>query len=420
MILANATLLRNVLALAGSTLVTSALGFVFWGVATRMFEPTAVGLASAAVSLMTLLSTVGLLGLDTLMISELPVRTGKRGVTLATALVASLAACLVIWVAIVVGGGFLGSGDAGMLRLTRSAIFGVGVAFGAVGMILDQSLVGLLRGNVQLWRNATFAVVKLIALIPLGLFSGTTGGGDILLAWVGGIVVSLIFLMALFTAEGTRILYLPKWEVITQITGETLKHHVLNLALFGPRLILPVLVSVLVAADANAAFYASLMIVSIGFMIPAHFSTVLHAVGVASQALLGERLKFSLRSSIALSLAAVALITLTAPYLLSIFGQYYAETAKTSLQILAWTIPGMAVKFHFVAVQRVRNRVGHAAAFMTLGAVLEVGLAAGGALIAGIEGLSVGYALSTTIQAVPCMPTLLREIRGASKGRGGR
>src|SRR5947208_13653015 len=68
----HADLLSNSGALLGSSVVTSALGFVFWWLAARVASQDTVGTASAAVSAMTLIGTIGMFGLGTLLIADLP------------------------------------------------------------------------------------------------------------------------------------------------------------------------------------------------------------------------------------------------------------------------------------------------------------------------------------------------------------
>ena len=65
-------LLTNAGAMLGSVGSASVLGFAAWWLAARLFAPAEVGLASAAVALMTLLGTVSSLGLGTLLMGELP------------------------------------------------------------------------------------------------------------------------------------------------------------------------------------------------------------------------------------------------------------------------------------------------------------------------------------------------------------
>jgi O-antigen/teichoic acid export membrane protein len=82
-------LIDNTVSLVGSAAVTSGLGFAFWWVAARLFDADAVGLASAAVSAMLLLSTLGVFGLDALMLSEIPRARATAGRLTSTAVIAA-------------------------------------------------------------------------------------------------------------------------------------------------------------------------------------------------------------------------------------------------------------------------------------------------------------------------------------------
>ena len=72
-------LLGNTGSLLATTGVTATLGFAFWAVAARLFSQQAVGYAAAAVSAMNVLGTIGMFGLGTLLIGELPRRSPRAG-----------------------------------------------------------------------------------------------------------------------------------------------------------------------------------------------------------------------------------------------------------------------------------------------------------------------------------------------------
>ena len=74
----NRIMLINSASLICTTVVTSSLGFVYWWLAAQLFSPEAVGLASAAISAMTLLATISIFGLGTMLIGELPRQPGKE------------------------------------------------------------------------------------------------------------------------------------------------------------------------------------------------------------------------------------------------------------------------------------------------------------------------------------------------------
>src|SRR5579859_5331352 len=75
----NSDLLRNAGSLAATTGLTSVFGFVYWIIAAREFSAQAVGYGSAAISAMTLLGTIGMFGLGTMLIGELPRKRLNRG-----------------------------------------------------------------------------------------------------------------------------------------------------------------------------------------------------------------------------------------------------------------------------------------------------------------------------------------------------
>ena len=85
----NQDLLRNAGSLAATTGLTSIFGFVFTIVAARMFSTSEVGWGNTAINEMQLFGTIGMLGLGTMLIGELPKRHSERGGLFAASLTTS-------------------------------------------------------------------------------------------------------------------------------------------------------------------------------------------------------------------------------------------------------------------------------------------------------------------------------------------
>ena len=118
--------------------IMSALGFVYWVVAARLFSQEAVGYGSAAVSAMGLLGTIGIFGLGTLLIGELPRRSRRAGLVSAALLASGLGS-------LVLGLGFALVASHVSRRFVvitgtpgRTALFVVGVALTGVTMVFDR------------------------------------------------------------------------------------------------------------------------------------------------------------------------------------------------------------------------------------------------------------------------------------------
>src|SRR5581483_6130404 len=157
----------NSLSLIATQLVTSVLGAAYWWYAARHFSPTAVGVAGAAVSAMLLLGSIANLGLGTLMMGELPRMKADR----TAFILACLAATTLAGTLLGLGASFVApfvAHDLAPLRhgTVNIAVFTAGCAATAAATVLDQALIGLFRGRVQLWRNTFFSLVKLVALFP--------------------------------------------------------------------------------------------------------------------------------------------------------------------------------------------------------------------------------------------------------------
>ncbi|HZR40597.1 MAG TPA: oligosaccharide flippase family protein, partial [Ktedonobacteraceae bacterium] len=195
---ANKAIFLNTGSLIGSWGVTSGLGFVYWWLAAREFSPQDVGIASASISAMTLIGTFCLMGLGTLLITELPRQPEHTGSLISTALIV---VCLV--------GGCVGflfvlvapsiSANFSPLRATISTLllFAFGVSLTSITLVLDQALIGLLKGGIQLWRNGLFALGKLVILFLVSRLLAGMGGIGIYATWAVGNLISLIPLAAI-------------------------------------------------------------------------------------------------------------------------------------------------------------------------------------------------------------------------------
>jgi len=185
-------MLVNSGSLVGTMAVSSVLGFIYWWVAARHFPPEAVGIASAAVSSMMLLGTICMSGLGTLLITELPRQPGEETTLISTALVVGggVGAGIGILFAVVAP---YASAQFNPLKASVAdiVIFATGVSLAAMSQVLDQALIGILRGNLQFWRNTYFAVAKLILLFVFGLYLSQKTGMTIYTAWAIGMALSL-------------------------------------------------------------------------------------------------------------------------------------------------------------------------------------------------------------------------------------
>jgi len=400
---ANSVLLLNAASLVSTTAVTSVLGFAYWWVAARLFPPDAVGLASAAISAMTLLGTVCTLGLGTLLIGELPRQPGKAVSLIGAALL------LVLGVGGGVGGFFallspFVSESFLALRANGGVIvfFALGVGLTAVTLVLDQSLIGLLQGKLQLGRNTLFALAKLIALLLVGLLLWQKSWFALYATWSVGSLFSLLAL-ADYVLRKVRIWrreHWPQWNLLRKLGPSALQHYALNMILQIPDKALPILVTAVLSVTANAGFYVASMLASFVYVGSSALTTVLYATMSADPSALVQRSRLTLGIGLLVCSVASIILFLGARPLLLLFGHAYAEQATWSLRLLGLAAFPLIIKNHYIALCRIEQRIAPTLLPLTICCALELIASATGAHVGGLVGLSLGWLLALLVEAV--------------------
>lgn len=405
-------ILTNASSLVGTTGVTSVIGILYWFLAARAFSPDAVGLATVAVSSMTLLATISVMGFGTLLVGQFPFYPQAEWSLISTA-------------ALVTGGVGVTTGAAFAIvaahisvdlhPLSQSAatvlLFAVGVSATTLTLVLDQALVGLFRGGLQFARNVLFSLLKLGLLLYASLMIGYKGGLILYATWVFASVLSIAALVVVVVRETHRRHYRPQWQIVRQLGRAAVAHHALNLALQAPSLVLPLLVTAVLTTKYNASFYMAWMIAGFAFIGPRALTTMLYATGASDPATLPAKVRFTFRSGVALGIVSTVALFVIAGLVLQVFGRTYVEQAGTALRILGISVFPLIVRDHFVAISRIHKRIARATWFVGVGGLIEIGLAAASALVFGsLTALCVGWLVGTCIEAVYMGSTVYRSM----------
>jgi O-antigen/teichoic acid export membrane protein len=414
-------LLRNAGSLAATTGLTSLFGFVFWIVADHEFPKAEVGHAIAATNAMQLLGTIGMFGLGTMMIGELPKRLRDRGGLFAASMATSAIGSAVLGVifAAVVGLYFSDARHLPGIGGTpgQVLIFMAGVTLTGATLVFDEGTIGLLRGGVQLWRNMAMSAIKLAVLPVLALFLHDAYGVGISLSLVIATAGSVIPAAVMLMRSGSSIYHRPDWQSLRRLFPVAVSHNWLNLAMAIPPSLIPVIVPLAVGAAQNSVFYDVWMISTLLFMVPVHLGTVLFALASASPEVIAEKLRFVLRISLLIGLPVMVVLAITAHFALNLFGPGYAAlgTVPLWLRILGY-IPQMP-RAQFIAVSRATNRVGQAAGLICFFALCEVASVYFGGKLGdryiggeqgGLYGLSLAYLGVLIMEGLITAPTVLR------------
>jgi O-antigen/teichoic acid export membrane protein len=396
--------------LMASQLGTAGIGFVFWLVAARSFSTASVGLASAAISVMALLGSIGTLGMGTLLIREMPQHRGSEARMVAGALIlgGAIGMLLSLGFAVVAP---LALPEFGPLRepmLAAALIFGTG--FTAAGLTLDQAQVGMQRSDLTLLRNVASAGGRLV-LVLIGVLAGWTAGRELLLgAWALGLGLSFILPAIAQRRHGLRRALPPAWDLLARYRGAAAQHHLLNLTVQVPGWLMPIITVAVLSAATNAQFYVAWMLVGLGSFIPVALTWSLYAAASRDPDALHSSGRVTLAISTVAALLIVAGMAVFGELLLTPFGAAYTAAAHGPLPILALTLLAVVVKAHYTTIHRIRKTLRAATTILLIGAGLEVIGAALGATSNGLIGLSAGLLSAMTIETLLMAPTVYGAI----------
>lgn len=396
--------------------VTSALGMLFWLFAARHFPLGAVGVGGAAVAATLLLGTLGTCGLGTLLIARLPLcEPGRRRLLVRTA--AAVAGAAGLLAAAVVSGvavGVLGITDLRAIAGTpaTASLFAVGTALVAVSVVVDQAVLVVGNGTLQLERNTLASVAKLVALVVLAA-TGQDGGMAVYLAWSVGTLLSLP-LVAWRTRGGRRSAdpgRLVDLGVLRGLGRQALSHHALNTVLQAPLQLLPVLVLVGLSAATNGIFSTAVQVTGVVFALPFAIAVALFASARGSERDLLDRMRLTLPVSLAVSALGILVLVPLAGPVLSVFGATYSDQGVEVLRILALAGLPFVVKDHYVALRRVQGRTTEATAVLGVLAVVELAAALIGLARDGVVGLCAWWLGALVVEALVLSGPLLASVR---------
>jgi O-antigen/teichoic acid export membrane protein len=405
----NQDLLKNAGSLAATTGLTSLFGFVFWIIAAKGFSKQAVGYGETTTNAMQLLGTIGMFGLGTMLIGELPKRPEReRGGLFAASLAASGLGSLVLGLAFPVAArAFHADFPEIEGTLPRLLVFAAGAMLTASTLVFDEGTIGLMRGGVQLWRNLFMSGAKLLALPVTAFVLHDQFGVGISLSFVLGTAVSVVPAVFMLLRGGTRVFHRPDWGLLRRLAKVAINHNWLNLAIAVPPRLIPVLVTAAVGPSNSAVFYIAWMITSFLFMVPVHLGTVLFAIASASPELVAEKLRFVLRTSLLIGLPVMAVLGLGAHFILSLIGPGYAAGTIVLWTLVIGYIPQLP-RAQFIAVSRATGKVGRAALLVCIFATCECVAIYIGGRREGLDGMSFAYLGMLIVEGIVYAPTVLR------------
>jgi O-antigen/teichoic acid export membrane protein len=409
-------LFLNAYLLMLSSALQSVLGLPFWALAARFYSPHTVGLSTTIISAASLLTSVGQLGLSSVIVRYLPVAHGASRRFVLTCYAAAATTCLAVSVAALLTVGlwspplrFLASDPWWTLLFLLTCVSGV------IFQLQDAVMVGLRATRWVPVENALFAISRLALVLVLAHISHRAG--IVIAAAAPAILLPIAVNSAIFGRFLPRQLRRdrgrsPAWEP-GDLRRLLLGNYVGSLAEMGSLYLLPVIVTDRVGVRAEAYFYIPWSLMLGLTVLAANMASSL-SVETSDGERLGAQVRAALKVVLGIVVPAAAVVALLAHPLLLIFGAGYAAHGAGPLRWMMLAAVPTAATMVALAVARVRHDGRLIAASQIAGAVSLVTAAI---LLLGVTGIA-GAGMAAVLSALVSLSLLAPGLWSALPERG--
>jgi O-antigen/teichoic acid export membrane protein len=385
-----------------ANVVSAAFGFFFWTAAARLYPPRDVGLAAAAVSAVGLLAMLSGLGLDYALVRFLPVAVRPQEIINSCLTIGSVVAFLVA-VTFLAG---LGLWSPAMVRVRSDPVYAVSLVVAAVltTVTVFMAAVYLSRKNARMvfGQSLIFGGAKVATVIAFA--AAGAGAVGLLGAWVVGLVaavgVGLAFFLPHVKIGNFRFRPALAREVVNDMRHFASTNYISAVLWSAPASLLPILVTNVAGAEANAFFYVAMSVGGLLAIVPTAVSMALFAHGSHDETDLHHRAFESARFSLVLLVPAIVGIFLVGGKVLLIFGRAYSDAGTRLLWVLALSTLPLTVNYLFFSVRRVQQRMAGVIAGTVWVLIVTLGLSVVLLPAVGLLGAGIAWFVAQTSLAL--------------------
>ncbi len=327
-------LYRNAAYLTLNSLVTAVTGFLFWVLAARLYPDEIVGLASAVISAMSLLTLFANLGLDFALIRFIP-ESKNPSTLLKTCFIVSSLTAVVISVTFIIGLSFW---SPRLLLIKESglfiAVFIIVTTLSTIQGFTRQAFIAYRKASLSLAQGLTFGLSKFIALLfltgllTLGVFTAWGIGSGL------AVVVGML-LLTFATQVKFKISSLIDLGVLKRLIRFSLQNYLANMIWTIPGFVFPLLIVNMIGAQENAYFYIATRVSAFLSIVSIAVSTSLFAEGSYEEQAITRHVRRSLKFTNIVLIPLVIVFLFGSNLILQIFGDTYSQMAAGILRIFA-------------------------------------------------------------------------------------
>lgn len=348
----------------------SVLGFGFWAICTRLYTPEQIGIATALLAGLNLVTSLSLLGFEISVIRILPTHPKKSELFNTYLTITGLIGLLLAVLFMVAQPLIADDLDILHSNVLVEGLFVLFVIVSISSYLVESAFIAYTEAKYVLHKGVIFGLLKL----PLPFVFLFLGAFGIYSAWMASLLAAVAYSMWVLRKRFGHQLFLRINP--THLRG-TMRYSFFNyVAAFiegAPIMLLPLLITAMMGPTQNAYYYMAMTIANVIFMIPISAAQSLFAEGAQAAADTTAKLRRAIVFMAALLAPAIAATFLFGPWTLGIFGEDYATNGAWALNLFALSAIPMAVSTICRTLLKLRFKSGLIVAMDCIGAVAIIG-----------------------------------------------
>ncbi len=390
------SLIKNSIQLIVTNFSSLILGFFFWMAATRLYNPSDIGIISAILSSMFLISSLSTIGLPTALTFYLPTRPKDANKIINSCLIISMIISIVFSLVFLLMLNILAPELKTALGDTRlSFIFIITTMVTTISMLMSGMFIAGKRSSFQMIKENIFSIVKIFLLI---LFS-SLGAIGIFISWSLGLIIATVIGSYLLFKLWRYVPTLSFDPIVKDMTNFSIGTYIAGLLGGLPRLVFPIIIVRMISADATGYFFIAMMVASVLSGVPESLVGPFLAES-SDKNKFWDNVVNAIRLNMTLLIPGLLGIIIFGKYILNIFNSNYADHSFDTTVILSIASIPMSFVTIYNMINNAQKKVMITIKLNMIASIMVIIMSIPLMRIWNIEGIAGAYLITYTIISI--------------------
>lgn len=390
------SIFKNSMYLISTNFFNMALGFFFWAIATRHYTTGDIGITSAILSSIYLVSTISLIGMPLAMTFYLPMYYKNSNGIINSCLIIGILISIIFSLMYILAVGILAPGLKVIFAdLEMIIIFVFTTMMMTVSSLMTGAFTAGKKSSYHMVKENISSIIKIFMLIIL------TGFGVI------GIILSWSISLALAIMVGFYLLF-KLWKYVPALTFDPIIKNMAKFAIGNhiawtfynvPRFVFPIIILDLISAESAGYFFIAMTVAGLLYGIPYSISLSFLAES-SDKDNFWKNVNKILRFNMYILIPGLLLFMILGKFILNFFNPNYADNSFTSFIILSMTSFPISLIVIFNMIESAQKRVMTIIKINVMVVLMSIIFSIPLMKIWGIEGVAMAYFIANTIIAI--------------------